>query len=164
MIFRYVSAALAVLLAASVVAAVFFRGSAISDRARADAAEQRAEGLAQALAASERARQQEHAKAEALAAVAAQYEREKLDAEAKADAVAAAMRADTLRLREHWRGCETNRVSEAAARAAEPDAAAELRAEGASDLVRVAAEADAQVRGLQEVIREDRVISAQRGD
>lgn len=156
MIFRYVSAALAVLLAASVVAAVFFRGSAISDRARADAAEQRAEGLAQALAASERARQHERAKAEALAAVAAQYEREKLDAEAKADAVAAAMRADTLRLREHWRGCETDRVSEASARAAEPDAAEQRRIEGASDLVRLAAEWDAKERALQEVIRKDR--------
>lgn len=156
LIYRYIAGALAVLLAVAVVAAVVFRGVAHRADLRADAAEQRAAALARSLEASEAARRKEYERAEALAAVADTYEQEKARAYAQADAVVDALRADTLRLREHWRGCETGRLSEASARAAELDAAAELRAEGAAALVRVAAEADAQIRALQQVIREDR--------
>ena len=71
--------------------------------------------------------------------------------------VIAGLRAGTLRLREQWRGCTAAAgVPGTAASTAGPDAAAEQRSEGARDLVRIAAEADAQIRALQAVIRADR--------
>lgn len=100
--------------------------------------------------ASEAARREEASRAEAVHYIGQAYERGKTDAQSKADAVAADLRADNLRLRKHWRGC----VSTTPAAAGQPDAAAELRAAGAGDLVRVVATCEAQVRGLQSVIAE----------
>lgn len=88
-------------------------------------------------------------------AVATQYEQEKADAESKGAAVADGLRAGNLRLQQRWAGCEA-RVSDLAATPSEPDGAADDRAEGARDLVRAAAEADAQIRGLQALVRADR--------
>lgn len=88
-------------------------------------------------------------------AVATQYEQEKVDAESKGAAVADGLRAGNLRLQQRWAGCEA-RVSDLAASPGQPDGAADDRAEGASDLVRAAAEADAQIRGLQALVRADR--------
>lgn len=88
-------------------------------------------------------------------AVATQYEQEKADAESKGAAVADGLRAGNLRLQQRWAGCEA-RVSELGASPSQPDGAADDRAEGARDLVRAAAEADAQVRGLQALVRADR--------
>lgn len=88
-------------------------------------------------------------------AVATQYEQEKTDAESKGAAVADGLRAGNLRLQQRWAGCEA-RVSDLAASAGQPDGAADDRAEGAGDLVRAAASCDAQVRGLQALVRSDR--------
>lgn len=88
-------------------------------------------------------------------AVATQYEQEKEDAESKGAAVADGLRAGNLRLQQRWAGCEA-RVSDLAASSGEPDGSADDRAEGARDLVRAAAEADAQIRGLQALVRTDR--------
>nr|WP_313470844.1 endopeptidase [Stenotrophomonas geniculata] len=88
-------------------------------------------------------------------AVATQYEQEKEDAESKGAAVADGLRAGNLRLQQRWAGCEA-RVSDLAASPSQPDANAAGREQGASDLVRIAAEYDAWVRGLQALILSDR--------
>jgi hypothetical protein len=88
-------------------------------------------------------------------AVATQYEQEKADAESKGAAVADGLRAGNIRLQQRWAGCEA-RVSDLAASSGPVDDSADDRAEGASDLVRAAAEADAQIRGLQALVRADR--------
>lgn len=102
-----------------------------------------------------RALEQRHT--EALAAIGEAYEKGKADAESKGADVVAGLRAGTVRLRQHWQGCEaTSRAAAAASSARESDAVAQVRAEAAGRIVRVGAEADAQVRGLQDVIRQDR--------
>jgi hypothetical protein len=88
-------------------------------------------------------------------AVATQYEQEKADAESKGAAVADDLRAGNLRLQQRWAGCEA-RVSDLAAAPGEPDGAADDRADSAGRIVRAAAACDAQVRGLQALIRSDR--------
>ncbi|WP_447897996.1 endopeptidase [Stenotrophomonas sepilia] len=88
-------------------------------------------------------------------AVATQYEQEKADAESKGAAVADGLRAGNLRLQQRWAGCEA-RVSDLAASAVQPDGAADDRADSAGRIVRAAAACDAQVRGLQALVRADR--------
>lgn len=121
-----------------------------------DAAQAAAYAAEQTTKASEAARKEEQARARYIAGIDAAYQKGLNDAQRKADAVVADLRAGNLRLREQWRGCEARGVSGAAPGAGEPDAAADLRAAGAADLVRAAAEADAQIRGLQAVIQADR--------
>lgn len=109
---------------------------------------------AQALVAAEQsARAIEQAKAAQLATVAQQYEQDKAHAQATADRVIADLRAGNLRLRDQWQGCPASGVPGDAAGGVKPDGDAQLRSEGASDLVRLAAEADAQIRGLQAAVR-----------
>lgn len=111
---------------------------------------------AEAAAAAERsAREAERAATLRHNQVVTQLEKERDDAIAKADSVRAELRAGTLRLRDHWRGCPAD-VPGAPAAAAGRDEGAELRAAGASDLVQLAAEADARLRACQAVIRADR--------
>lgn len=88
-------------------------------------------------------------------AVATQYEQEKVDAESKGAAVADGLRAGNLRLQQRWAGCEA-RVSDLAASPGQPDGAADDRADSAGRIVRAAAACDAQVRGLQALVRADR--------
>ncbi|WP_217279090.1 endopeptidase [Stenotrophomonas maltophilia] len=88
-------------------------------------------------------------------AVATQYEQEKADAESKGAAVADGLRTRALRLQDRWAGCEA-RVSDLAASPSEPDGAADDRADSAGRIVRAAAACDAQVRGLQALVRADR--------
>lgn len=106
--------------------------------------------------ASEQARKTEQARAEKAEAVAATYEQEKRDAEQKGEAVAAGVRAGSIELQQRWAGCETQRLSEAAERASQPDAGSEDRAASAGRIVQAAAECDAQVRGLQALVKADR--------
>ena len=100
------------------------------------------------------ARQAEHEQGQALADIGAKYEEDRAAAEAVPAAAVADLRADVLRLRQHWAGCETRALSEAAAGAVELDEAARLREQGAADLVRVGRDADDQVRACQAMIRE----------
>jgi hypothetical protein len=88
-------------------------------------------------------------------AVATQYEQEKADAESKGAAVADGLRAGNLRLQQRWAGCEA-RVSDLAAASGQPDGAADDRADSAGRIVRAAAACDAQIRGLQALVRADR--------
>lgn len=105
--------------------------------------------------ASEReARAKEAEQRTALDDVAAKYEQEKADAQAAADSTIADLRSGTVRLRKHWQGCvATAALSRAAASAAVADDGAELREQGAGDLVSVGEACDAQIRGLQAAIR-----------
>jgi len=100
----------------------------------------------------DKVRQLEQALATAQADVSEAYEKGKKDAEATATAVTADLRAGNLRLQQRWTGCEAQRLSDAAALADELDAAARDREESAGRIVRAAAQCDAQVRGLQELL------------
>lgn len=117
--------------------------------ARAEMAEHLAKVARQSRVAAEKAREAERKWATAYLEIGEQYEQDKSDAQAKHDATVAAIRAGHERLRKHWR-CP---VPNAPAGAGEPDAAADDRAEGAGRIVRAAAECDAQVRGLQAIVR-----------
>lgn len=135
----------------------FLAGREWRDRS-ADLAESRQEvqQLAGQVEAVQGARQAEQAKGQALAGIGAKHEEDRKAAEAVPAAVVADLRADVLRLRQHWAGCETRALSEAAAGAVERDALAELRAEAAGAVVRVGRDADDQLRACQAVIRADR--------
>lgn len=100
----------------------------------------------------DKVRQLEQILAAAQADVSEAYEKGKKDAEATGAAVTADLRAGNLRLQQRWAGCETQRLSDAAAAAGELDAAARDREESAGRIVRAAAQCDAQVRGLQELL------------
>jgi hypothetical protein len=118
-------------------------------------AEHAAEAANAAAMASENARKAEAKLAELANEVAAEYQRGLEDARLTSDRVVADLRAGNLRLRKQWQGCEA-RVSEAAASPSEPDAGADDRAESARRIVRAAAECDAQVKGLQALVKADR--------
>lgn len=102
------------------------------------------------------ARAKESTIASATAAAASNYEKGKTDAKANADALFAGLLSDNVRLRATWRCPTVSRVPATPAAPAEPDATADDRAAGARDLVRAAAECDAQVTALQALVRADR--------
>lgn len=86
-------------------------------------------------------------------AIAAKYEEDLADAEETHRAVVADLERGAVRLRAHWQGCQaTNDLSRAAESAARADEATKLREQAAARIVRVGAECDAHVRGLQSVI------------
>ena len=95
-----------------------------------------------------RVRQAEQDMAQAVANAATEYERGKADAQATADRVAADLRAGSLRLRREWAGCETSRLSAAAAATRELETTAASRDALAAAIVRVGAECDAKEREL----------------
>jgi hypothetical protein len=99
------------------------------------------------------ARQHEQDQRTAFDDAAKQYERDKTDAQAEYDRNIADLRSGQLRLRKRW---TCPRVPNVAASAGQPDGDAALRQQDASDLVRLAAEADAQIRGLQAVLTGER--------
>ena len=125
------------------------------------AAEQKLEAMQVAQAKAETVAQQdarasEHASAARANEIAESYERGKQDAQVTSDRVAADLRAGNLKLRNAWAGCETQRLSDATASASRIDAGPDDRAASASRDVRAAAEADAQIRGLQALVKADR--------
>lgn len=88
--------------------------------------------------------------------VAAEYEQAKIDAERDQAALVDSLRAGNVRFRRLWQGCEASAatgVPETPGPAGQPDGGADDRAESAGRIVRAAAECDAQVRGLQDLIR-----------
>lgn len=93
----------------------------------------------------------EKAQKQAMADAAAKYEKDKADAIAKKDRVIADLHSGALRLQKRWRGCESRPGAASGPEAG--DDAADLRETGAGDLVRVAANADAEVNYLQGLIR-----------
>lgn len=94
--------------------------------------------------------------AENLAAIGVKHEEDRAAAPAVADAVVADVRAGDLRLRDGWAGCETQRLSDAAASAVERDEAAHRRADFAGAVVRAGRDADDQLRACQAVVTADR--------
>jgi hypothetical protein len=120
---------------------------------------QRAQHVAElAEKASEQARAAEHEQAAGIAAIDSQHEQDMQNAKANADRTIAGLRAGTIRLRAEW-SCTpalATEVSRAAGGAGEPDAAAQLRAEGAGHLIGNADEADAEIKALQAILRQER--------
>lgn len=102
------------------------------------------------------ARTSEQATGQNLATIGEKHEQDRQTAEAVPDAVVADLRAGNLRLRKEWAGCETQRLSDAAASAIERDALAASRDALAGDLVRVGRDADDQLRACQAVVLADR--------
>lgn len=127
-----------------------------SDRAKGATSEQKAGAALGALAGEQAARSTEHQQAEALADIGAKHEEDRQAAEAVPDAVVADLRSGALKLRDGWASCETQRLTEASAGAAERDANAERRDEFAGAVVRVGRDADDQLRACQTVISADR--------
>lgn len=126
------------------------------DRADGATSEQKAGAALGALASEQAARSTEHQQAEALADIGAKHEEDRQAAQAVPDAVVADLRSGALKLRDGWASCETQRLTEASAGAAERNAAAERRDEFAGAVVRVGRDADDQLRACQAVIIEDR--------
>lgn len=126
-----------------------------AQKARAELAEAVADWEAERADQQEAARKAERDHGKKLNAIAAQYEQEKADADAQRDRELAALRTGTVRLRKLWQGCEAaaGSVPGASPSAGESDAVAELRRQAAADLVRVGAQCDAHVAGLQQIIR-----------
>lgn len=123
------------------------------ERSEAAVATEQAATTGQALQQVQDTRATEHKQAGALAEIATEHEEDRRDAEAVPDAVAADLRAGNLRLRHGWAGCETQRLSDAAAAAAERDAGAASREELAGAVVRVGRDADDQLAACQAVIQ-----------
>lgn len=149
---RIYAAAAMLLMALSFAAGWSWRGSrAAAASNKAALAQSKAETAAQA-----GARTAEHASAQRANEIAESYERGKQDAQDTASRIAADLRSGNIKLRDAWAGCETQRLSDAAASASKPDAGADDRGESAARIVRAAADADAQIRALQALVRADR--------
>lgn len=111
---------------------------------------------AQQLAAEEaRARQAEHRHAADMARIGQEHQEALRNAQAGFDRTVADLRSGNLRLQERWRSCAANLPGSGGA-GSSADAAADDRSESAGRIVRAAAECDAQVLGLQGIIRADR--------
>ena len=96
-------------------------------------------------------------------AVSAAYEKGKKDAEATAKRTVADLRAGNLVLRDRWTSCQASLDMPAAPAApGEPDAGTADRDESAGRIVQAAAQCDAQVKGLQELLSLERKQDAQK--
>ena len=103
--------------------------------------------------ATEVANRQKDELAAAQNAVSAAYEKGKKDAEATAKRTVADLRAGNLVLRNRWASCQaSDGVPSTAADPSEPDAGTHDREESAGRIIQAAAQCDAQVRGLQELL------------
>lgn len=131
------------------------RGSKEAAYRALDTAQEDSRKLRSELAAAQEILDIERQYAQKLQAIATKYEGDKNEIERQASADLASLRDGTLRLRQQWQGCESGQAAIDAA-AGQPDGGAGLRESGAVDLVRIGDECDAQVRGLQAVIRSDR--------
>ena len=115
----------------------------------AKAAKQQAEDYADQL---RQIADREHQSAQAMADIARDTQHDIAEIKTRTDRIPAAIRAGNLRLREYWQAS----LPASAASAGQLDATEQRRAESASRIVRAAESCDAQVRGLQRVIRDDR--------
>lgn len=126
------------------------------DRAEGSEARQQTKSSAAQVAQINETRAAEHKQANTLAAIGAKHEEDRAAAEAVPAAVVADLRAGTLRLRDGWASCETQRLSDAVASTSERDASAQRRADFAGAVVRAGRDADDQLRACQAVVRADR--------
>ena len=145
------------LLAVLLLGAAFWAGWEWRDRsadlAAAEVGNAAAQGEAKAQGS---ARKVEQATGQTLATIGEKHEQDRQAAEAVPDAVVADLRAGNLRLRREWAGCETQRLSDAAAGARERDALAASRDALAGEVVRIGRDADDQLRACQAVVQADR--------
>lgn len=149
--------ALLALLLAAVIGLLWYRGQAANAVTKQETAEAQMQALQAERDALEVTLAASREYALAMEAAAKTYEQEKQDAEQRAEKLAGDLRAGAVRLRERWQGCPaSSSVPAVASSASQSDAGAEDRSESAARIVRAAAECDAQVRGLQAVIRADR--------
>lgn len=150
-------ATLAALLAVVASAQAVSLGDAKSDLSelRASVALSTAASADAIAAAERRARERNEELSAAYILAASNYDRGVRNAEDAGARVVADLRADNLRLHRRWTDAEARArdLSAAAADSGAPDAAAEDRAESAARIVRAAAECDAQVRALQDIVR-----------
>lgn len=107
--------------------------------------------------ASELARKAEQAKAAEIAAIGEKYEQDKQANDRKQADLVASLRSGAERLHQRWQAAlATSELSRTVASAAELDAAQRDREGSAVRIIAAADRCDAQVKGLQEVIRADR--------
>ena len=107
--------------------------------------------------ATEAASRHKDALATAQNKVSAAYEKGKSDAEATAKRTVADLRAGNLVLRDRWASCQASAdLPRAAANSSEPDAGTADRNESAGRIIQAAAQCDAQVRGLQNLLTLER--------
>lgn len=146
------------LLVASVIIAVALGGvvgyvhgaSVESDRAAAEMAEHLAADSKAVADAASRANTTNIDLTKAVAAAADEaYKKGFQDAETARHRTVADLRAGNLQLRDHWAGCETQRLSDSAAAHAAAEQSARDREESAGRIVQAAAQCDAHVIGVQ---------------
>lgn len=104
----------------------------------------------------EQARAVEQGKSAALADIGEGHEQDRQTAEGVPDSVVADLRNGNYRLRDELASCETRNLSSAAATASQRDAGAVNREEIAGAAVRIARDADDQLRACQAVVLADR--------
>lgn len=102
------------------------------------------------------ARASEHSKADQLATIGEKHEQAREASASVPSSVVADLHSGALKLRDDLARCETQRLSDATASAGQRDASAQLRSEVAGNLVRLARDADDQLRSCQEIVRADR--------
>ena len=108
-------------------------------------------------AATETANRYKDELATAQNAVSAAYEKGKVDAEENAKRVVADLRAGNLILRDRWTSCQASSgLPRPTPDTSEPDARTADRDESAGRIVQAAAQCDAQVKGLQSLLRLER--------
>ena len=137
----------------------YHKGKADAERAAKIAmSEHLAEDREAERAATEAADRYKDALATAQNAVSAAYEKGKADAEANAKRVVADLRAGNLVLRDRWTSCQASSgLPRPTPDTSEPDARTADRDESAGRIVQAAAQCDAQVRGLQELLLLERI-------
>lgn len=141
-----------VIVAAALGAAIgFFHGTSVEgDRAAAEMAEHLAADRAAEAAAATRTIATNNAITDAVNTAAKDaYKKGYQDAEAARARTVADLRSGNLQLRDHWAGCETQRLTDSAAARAAAEQSARDREESAGRIVQAADQCDAQVIGLQ---------------
>lgn len=101
----------------------------------------------------DQARGKERSQSEALAEIGEKHELDRQAAEGMADSVVADLRSGNYRLRNELASCETSRLSESSESASQRDAGAISREEIAASAIRIARDADDQLRACQAVVR-----------
>lgn len=141
-----ITKALAILLVAAL-AAIAWQSYALKDAELTIS--QTNEKIAAVNAEAERATREANASiVDTIFAGADMYERGKSDAQANADRVVAGLNAGTLKLRREWATCETGRLADGAAAAAELGEAIRSRNESAGRIIGAADECVAQTVAL----------------
>ena len=136
----------------------YHKGKADAERAAKIAmSEHLAEDREAERVATEAADRYKNALTTAQNAVSAAYEKGKADAEANAKRVVADLRAGNLVLRDRWTSCQASSgLPRPTPDTSEPDARTADRDESAGRIVQAAAQCDAQVKGLQSLLRLER--------